>query len=106
MSDCIFCQIISGTIPSKKAYENDDVLVIHDIHPAAPVHLLVLSKRHYTDITEMPGDVYATYMSRVREVIKAQGVTQFRIVHNGKGAQFVPHAHVHILGKVSADRSV
>jgi histidine triad (HIT) family protein len=106
MSDCIFCQIIAGTIPSKKVMEDDDVVVIHDINPAAPIHLLVLSKQHFTDITDMPEEIYIAYMEKVRNVIAQEKVTQFRLVHNGKGAQFVPHAHIHIMGSIAADRKL
>lgn len=86
--------------------EDDRVIVIHDIHPVAPIHLLVISKEHFTDITDMDDIVYTEYMKSVRRVIHTQKVKQFRIVHNGKGAQFVPHAHVHIMGSISADRNL
>ncbi len=86
--------------------EDDTVIVIHDIHPAAPVHLLVISKEHHTDITDMGDKLYASYMDSVRNVLKTQNIKQFRIVHNGKGAQFVPHAHVHIMGSIDVDRSL
>ncbi len=104
--NCIFCQIIEGKIHSTKVVDNDHVIVIEDIHPEAPVHLLVISKKHHTDITDMPDGEYQTYMIQVRNVIKDQAIKQFRIVHNGKGAQFVPHAHVHIMGSIAADRKL
>lgn len=104
--NCIFCQIIEGKIPSKKVMEDDRVLVIHDIHPEAPVHLLVISKEHYTDITDMGDQLFSDYMNSVRNVIKTQQIKQFRIVHNGKGAQFIPHAHVHVMGSVDVDRKL
>ena len=106
MSDCIFCNIIAGDIPSKKVMEDEYVIVIHDIHPEAPVHLLVISKEHHTDITDMGDTLYEHYMNSVRSVIKTQAIKQFRIVHNGKGAQFIPHAHVHVMGSVDVDRKL
>ncbi len=104
--DCIFCKIIAGEIPSKKVMEDDCVIVIHDIHPEAPIHLLVISKEHHTDITDMGDTLYETYMNSVRNVIKSQQIKQFRIVHNGKGAQFIPHAHVHVMGSIDVDRKL
>jgi len=104
--DCIFCKIIAGEIPSKKVMEDDHVIVIHDIHPEAPVHLLVISKEHHTDITDMGDKLYENYMNSVRNVIKLQQIKQFRIVHNGKGAQFIPHAHVHVMGSIDVDRKL
>ena len=106
MDKCIFCQIIKGQIPSKPVYQDDAVIVIHDIHPQAPVHLLVIPKQHVTDIMEMTIDEYVSFMKSVREVIQREHVKQFRLVHNGKGAQFVPHAHVHIMGQIAADRNL
>ncbi len=86
--------------------EDEYVLVIHDIHPEAPVHLLVISKEHHTDITDMGDKLYTDYMNSVRNVIKTQQIKQFRIVHNGKGAQFIPHAHVHVMGSIDVDRKL
>jgi len=103
---CLFCKIILGEIPSKKVFENDEVIVIQDIHPQAPVHLLVIPKTHSVDIQDMEESVYLSYMKQVRDVIKKEHVSKFRIVHNGKGAQFVPHAHVHIMGSIDADRNL
>lgn len=106
MPDCIFCKIVAGEIPSKKVMEDDHTIVIQDINPAAPVHVLVISKEHYTDITDMGDTVYIQYMNSVRNVIKTQKIRQFRIVHNGKGAQFIAHAHTHVMGSVDVDRKL
>lgn len=106
MSDCIFCKIISGEIPSTPVYQNDSVIVINDIHPQAPVHLLVIPKKHTIDITDMDFADYQSYMNEVRGTIIREHVTKFRIVHNGKGAQYVPHAHTHIMGSIDASRNL
>ena len=82
------------------------MIVIHDIHPEAPVHLLVISKEHHTYINDMGDKLYENYMNSVRNVIKLQQIKQFRIVHNGKGAQFIPHAHVHVMGSIDVDRKL
>jgi histidine triad (HIT) family protein len=106
MSECIFCNIVNGKIPSKPVYQDDHCIVIHDLHPQAPVHLLVIPKKHVVDIMDMTKDEYYRFMQTIRDVITRQGVRKFRLVHNGKGAQFIPHAHVHIMGQISADRNL
>lgn len=106
MSDCIFCNIVSGKIPTKKIFENEKIIVIHDIHPQAPVHLLVIPKVHTVDIEEMKEPDFVSYMKQVRDVITRERISRFRIVHNGKGAQFVPHTHIHVMGSIDADRNL
>ncbi len=106
MSDCIFCKIISGEIPSTPVFQNENVIVINDIHPQAPVHLLVIPKKHTTDITEMDSTEFQIYMKEVRESIIREKVIKFRTVHNGKGAQYVPHAHTHIMGSIDVSRNL
>ncbi|MCL2411493.1 MAG: HIT domain-containing protein, partial [Treponema sp.] len=53
MSDCLFCKIAAGDLPCKKLYEDDEILVFHDIHPAAPVHFLTIPKKHITNLMEL-----------------------------------------------------
>jgi histidine triad (HIT) family protein len=106
MSDCIFCKIITGEIPAEFVYQDDTVIVVNDLHPQAPVHMLVIPKKHVIDIMDMSRGEYATFMQSIRDVIAAKRVKKFRLVHNGKGAQFIPHAHVHIMGQISADRTL
>ena len=95
MSDCIFCKIIKGEIPSKKVYEDDKVLAFNDISPEAPVHFLIIPKEHIesvNDISEKNSEI----------VVKELGIdeTGYRIVNNcGKdGGQTVNHMHFHVLG--------
>lgn len=104
--DCIFCKITRGEIPAKPVYQNNEILVINDIHPQAPVHMLVIPKKHVIDIMDMDKNEYERFMQAIRDVIKRESVQKFRLVHNGKGAQVVPHAHVHIMGQISADRNL
>lgn len=104
MNDCIFCKIIAGEIPSVKLYEDDDMVIIKDVAPQAPVHLLLLPKEHYANIVEMT-DAQATTLARC--VKKLSGMVDelglsdgFRLVSNkGRhGCQSVEHLHIHILG--------
>ena len=104
MSDCIFCKIISGDIPCRKLYEDDDMLAFHDINPAAPVHFLVIPKAHIPtmlDLTPEHSEVMGRIMTQAAKLAREQGCGDgFRtIINTGKvGRQEVYHLHVHILG--------
>ncbi len=104
MSACIFCRIAVGEIPSKKVYEDDDILVFHDIHPAAPVHLLMVPREHVDSlITAEPrhGALLGKMLLLAPRLAREQGATDgFRIVINNgpDGGQEVYHLHVHVLG--------
>ncbi|MCK7497148.1 MAG: histidine triad nucleotide-binding protein [Comamonadaceae bacterium] len=105
MSDCIFCRIANGEIPSKKVYEDDEVLVFHDIHPAAPVHLLMVPKQHVDSLDHGAGSSTSALLGKMLvlapRLAREQGATDgFRIVINNgpDGGQEVYHLHVHVLG--------
>lgn len=102
--DCVFCKIIKGEIPSKKYYEDENMVIIADISPQADKHYLLIPKRHYADITEMTdGDaaILGKCLRKLSALADGLGLGNgFRIVSN-KGAdacQSVPHLHIHILG--------
>ena len=103
MDDCIFCKIAKGEIPSNKAYEDDQILVFHDITPAAPVHLLAIPKVHIQSAgevdernAEVVGHLFAVIAKLSKELKLDDG---FRVVTNaGKnGGQTVNHLHFHLL---------
>ena len=104
MEDCIFCKIIGRDIASTKVYEDEDMVIIKDIAPQAPVHLLLLPKQHYPDIIAM-SDEQAQTLARCLKKLSAMTAELgleggFRLVSN-KGAdacQSVGHLHIHILG--------
>ena len=102
--NCLFCKLVSGTIPSRKVYEDDDILVFHDIAPWAPVHLLLIPKRHLTsmvDVTEADAPLLGRMMTLIPKLMLESGVTNgFRIlVNTGKdGMQEVQHLHLHAIG--------
>ena len=101
--DCIFCKIIAGDIPSNKVYEDDQILAFRDIAPAAPVHVLFISKAHIAGVREITADnaaVVAHIFSVIPQVAKELGVTDYRVVsNNGADAgQTVHHLHFHLLG--------
>ncbi len=104
MSDCIFCKIIKGEIPSKKVYEDDCVYAFHDINPQAAVHILIVPKTHIesaADITAENSMIVGRVFEAAAKIAKELGLENgFRIVTNvGKyGCQSVKHIHFHLLG--------
>ena len=104
MSDCIFCKIVDGSIPSKTVYEDDTILAFYDLEPQAPVHFLVIPKQHIANVDEINegnADVIAHIFTKIPQIAKSLGLTNgYRIVTNcGKeGCQSVFHMHFHVLG--------
>ncbi len=103
MSDCIFCKIVSGQIPSQRVYEDDQVLAIRDINPQAPVHVLILPKQHIVSVMELTDSRLLGRMTvAAAQVAKREGIAErgFRLVTNTgpDGGQAVPHLHFHLLG--------
>mgnify|MGYP005768803557 CR=1 FL=1 len=103
--DCIFCKIVRGEMPCSKVYEDDKVLAFNDIDPQAPVHVLVIPKKHYDSILDIKDDemdIVAHIHKIINKIAKEKGIdkTGFRIVNNcGEDAnQVVKHIHYHILG--------
>ncbi len=102
--DCIFCKIVDGTIPSKKAYEDDKVLAFYDLEPQAPVHILIIPKEHIAAASEITAENSAV-VARIFEVAAKLAAENglgagFRVVTNsGESAgQSVKHLHFHLLG--------
>lgn len=104
MTDCLFCNIIAGNIPSTKVYEDDQIFVFKDINPKAEVHLLVIPKIHINsldDLTDHHQELIAYMMLKLPELAQSQGLHDgFRtIINTGPGGgQEVGHLHLHILG--------
>ena len=110
MQDCIFCKIISKEIPTTIIEENDDVLVIQDLHPKAPVHYLIIPKKHIVNVKEMDQQdaVYTAKMMLIAQQLSKNlsGDQSFRLImNNGAGSgQSVFHMHMHFLsGKQMGD---
>jgi len=104
MTNCLFCKIIAGDIPSTKVYEDDQILAFRDIAPQAPTHILVVPKNHIADcngITEENGAVVAHIFAVIPRIAEAEGlVNGYRVVSNcgADAGQTVQHLHFHILG--------
>lgn len=101
LKDCVFCKIINGSIPSKKIYEDESVIVILDIEPTSNGHMLVIPKKHYVDFTELDDNMLIKINSvakKMKELIyeklNADGI---RIVNNYGLQQVVKHYHLHII---------
>lgn len=100
MTDCIFCKIINGDIPSTRLYENDYVIAIEDINPKAKVHSLVIPKVHVESLNELEDEkIMSEILKAVKEVAKIKGVKAYRLhVNTGKEeGQIVFHLHFHVL---------
>ncbi len=104
MDNCLFCKIITGTIPSGKVYEDDAVYAFSDINPQAPVHILVVPKTHMASLDEVTAD-NSTCVTRIMEAIPhiaaAAGLKNgYRVITNigEDGCQSVKHLHFHLLG--------
>ncbi|MDD4878013.1 MAG: HIT family protein [Candidatus Nanoarchaeia archaeon] len=109
-SECVFCRIIKGEIPCAKLYENNDIIAFLDIMPAVKKggHTLVVPKKHYEFITDMPDELIAKAMSAAKRIAcavmkEADGVNI--LLNNGKAAgQYVPHVHFHIVPRYKGDK--
>jgi histidine triad (HIT) family protein len=105
MSNCIFCKIIAGEIPARKIFEDDEMLAFHDITPQAPVHFLLIPKKHISNLLELdPADtaLAGRLLNKAQELAKELGCEKNggRFVINAKkdGGQTVDHLHIHVLG--------
>jgi histidine triad (HIT) family protein len=102
--DCIFCRIVAGSIPSKKVYEDAELLVFHDIHPWAPVHVLVIPKEHiatHYDVRPEHDALLGRMLGLAPRLMRELGVVNgFRtLINTGPdGRQEVPHLHMHVMG--------
>ncbi len=105
MSDCVFCKIAKGDIPSSKVFEDENILAFNDINPCAPVHILVIPKKHIESIESLEGKELSTFsqiFKSIKLIASSKGLDKsgYRIiVNNGNDAhQEVKHLHFHILG--------
>ena len=104
MENCLFCKIINGEIPSEKVYEDEEILAFKDIHPKAPVHILVIPKKHISsaiEIEEQDEALIGKMFIVIKKLAKEFGLENgYRIVNNcgSDGGQEVMHLHLHLLG--------
>lgn len=105
MEECIFCKIAAGAIPSRKVYEDERVVAFEDIHPMAPIHVIIIPRRHVAtlmDVDEASMPDLQAMMAAAQEVARIKKVDHrgFRVVINcnKEGGQVVFHLHMHLLG--------
>lgn len=107
MSDCLFCKIIAGEIPSQKVFEDDDMLAFKDIRPSAPVHILLIPKKHIAslqDLSQNDADLMGKLMLAVPKIAASNGLSngfKTQINTGAGGGQEVFHLHIHIMGRPS-----
>lgn len=105
MSDCIFCKIAAKEIPSKVVYEDEKILCFHDLEPQAPVHVLIIPKKHIKSPDEIQGEdqeLMGHILYKIKDIVKTLGLENgYRLVVNcgEDGLQTVSHLHFHLLGK-------
>ena len=105
MSDCIFCMIANKDIPSSAVYEDERIIAFHDLEPQAPVHVLLIPKKHVSSLDELQpedAELMGYLMLKVKEIAKELGLENgYRLVNNcgEDGMQTVKHLHFHLLGK-------
>jgi histidine triad (HIT) family protein len=104
MTDCIFCRIIRKDIPATAVYEDAHTIVIQDLNPQAPVHLLAIPKEHYAGIHDVPeneAELFERLFSAIGTTVREKNLDEkgYRLVvnHGEKAGQTVPHIHVHVL---------
>jgi histidine triad (HIT) family protein len=105
MENDVFCQIAAGEIPAKRLYEDRDILAFPDINPQAPVHILIIPKKHFATVNDL-GEKDLSLIGRMilvaQKLASEHGVafTGYRLVLNcgSQGGQIVPHLHLHLLG--------
>lgn len=105
MSDCLFCRMVAGEIPVEPVYQDEELMVIQDINPQAPLHVLVVPKRHISTLADLRPDddgIVGEIVRRAAAIADEQGITArgFRTVFNTNkdAGQTVFHIHLHLLG--------
>lgn len=105
MNDCLFCRISAGTIPCRQVFASDTVLAFHDIHPQAPIHILVIPRAHIATLNDFPDNaptLAADLVAATQQIVREQGLTErgYRVIinTNADAGQEVFHLHWHILG--------
>jgi histidine triad (HIT) family protein len=104
-TDCVFCKIASGEIPSQIVYQDEDVVVFPDLHPATPVHLLIITRKHIpslADIADADTPLVGKMVKAANKIARDRGIAEkgYRLtINSGPDAgQVIPHLHMHLMG--------
>ena len=110
MDNCLFCKIIKGEIPSNKVYEDDEILAFRDINPVAPVHVLVIPKKHISYLTDLEKEdelLIGKIYTAINKIAKTEEIAEkgFRVIVNcgEDGGQEVKHLHIHLIPRYESD---
>lgn len=105
MEECLFCKIVAGEIPSDKVYEDDNFFAFRDINPQAPVHILIIPKKHIQSLDAVEQEnveLIGQLLFKAKEIARAENISEagYRVVSNigEEGGQTVNHLHLHIIG--------
>lgn len=104
MENCIFCKIANHEAQAKIAYEDDNVIAFHDIHPQTPIHILIIPKQHIEDFYHLAEkELFAPIHDAIKKLIDEHGLMGkgYKVEVNGGGAQIVNHLHFHLMGPVA-----
>lgn len=106
--NCVFCKISQGELPSKKEYEDEEILVFQDIHPKAPIHLLIIPKQHIDQFLNVDPELWEKMSQKAKDLIKKFDLEPkgYRLVSNGTKAALIQHLHIHLLGDISHERDI
>ena len=101
--DCVFCKIAAGEIPTEAIYEDENLIAFNDLDPQAPIHFLVIPKKHITSLATLEDSdsaLIAHIMKSIKRLAEEKGLESYRVVTNigEDGGQSVPHLHFHVLG--------
>jgi histidine triad (HIT) family protein len=110
VTDCIFCQIVAGTLPSSKVYEDEICLAFMDIQPVNPGHMLLVSKMHFADLADLPANIGAHIfqvaqriaLTLLQTAVKSEGVDLF-LAHGEAAGQEIFHVHLHVIPRYEGD---
>ena len=102
----MFCKTIRQEIPGNFEMETENLVVFKDINPKAPIHLLIVSKKHMVDLSSVDDKLWLEIKGVILKLADKFNPTGYRIVNNSKDAQAVKHLHIHFLGEVGSDRDI
>ena len=106
MEDCVFCKVVKGETETKLEKETQNLIVFRDIQPQAPVHLLIVPRKHVKDVGELDDKVWKEIKDVAVAIARERSMLGYRLVHNAGDSAAVAHMHVHLLGEVPSDRAV
>lgn len=106
MNDCIFCNIASKQISTEIIAENDEIFVFKDQFPVAPVHYLIIPKNHFSDLSEISGDIWEKMRQMALKIANDQKLSGFRLCINMGDMIEVRHTHLHLISKIPKDHSL